>query len=123
MFYEKFWPSVFEKPFRKNRLVSLVCIFVLSFSAVALAGGGGGDAHQTKFKSPRKQLKQARKLIRKGELAEAENMLRRLIQRKPQMAEAKLNLARIFLKQNKLGEAYDISFDVAKKNPNNSDYR
>ena len=118
MFYEKFCSSVFELPFRKNRLVSIICLIVFCFSTFAFAEIG--DVQQTGFKSTKKQLKQVRKLIRKGELNKAETVLLRLLQRNPQLDAAKLNLARIFLKQNRLDEAYNLSYDVALKNPNNS---
>lgn len=117
MVYEKYWSSFFEIPFRKNRLVSLVFMFVLSFSSFVFAEN---DTYQTNYKNAKKQLKQAEKLIRKGELGEAETVLRQILQKDPQMADAKLHLARIFLKQKQITKAYNLAFEVALKDPDNA---
>jgi tetratricopeptide (TPR) repeat protein len=68
----------------------------------------------------RQQVKQADKLARKGQIAEAEKILRGIIEREPKHSTAKLKLAYLLLKQKNLLEAYDLSLEIAKNEPKNS---
>ncbi|MDQ3323874.1 MAG: tetratricopeptide repeat protein, partial [Acidobacteriota bacterium] len=70
--------------------------------------------------NPRQLIKQAKKLARRGEFAEAEKILRRAVRANPRESKAKLNLAAVLLKQRQLLEAYELSFEVAKTEPKNS---
>src|SRR5687768_8587860 len=65
-------------------------------------------------------MKQAEKLVRKGEFEQAEKILRQVIASHPRESKAKLDLAYIFLKQRRLIEAYDLAYPVAKDEPKNS---
>ncbi|HVE58377.1 MAG TPA: aspartyl protease family protein, partial [Pyrinomonadaceae bacterium] len=68
----------------------------------------------------RQQIKQAEKLAKKGSVAEAEKLLRQILEREPSHSTAKLKLAYLLLKQKRLLEAYNLSFEVAKNEPKNS---
>jgi tetratricopeptide (TPR) repeat protein len=68
----------------------------------------------------RATIKQAEKLRRKGNFKEAETMLRQISKENPTDSKAKLSLGYVLLKERKLYEAYDISFDVARTEPKNA---
>jgi tetratricopeptide (TPR) repeat protein len=68
----------------------------------------------------KKLLKQAERFVRQGNLREAENIYKRLVERDADSSEAKLGLAFVYLKQRRIVEAYDISFPIAKAEPKNS---
>ena len=78
------------------------------------------DIQQINSEDSRKLTRQAKKLVRKGKISEAEILLRRALEINPGSSEAKLNLAHILVKQRRLLEAYDLSFNVAKNEPKNS---
>lgn len=115
MKFKVFLIGVFQFPFHRKRLANLICLSILTFSICAAASD---DVHQVEDS---KQLsKQAEKLVRKGEFAAAEKILRRVLAMNPQNSKAKLSLAYILFKQKRLLEAYELSFPVAKTEPENS---
>ncbi len=65
-------------------------------------------------------LRSVDKLIAKGDLAEAERTLRAATVDNPQDSSVKLKLAFTLMKMRLFGEAYDLSFAVAKAEPTNS---
>ncbi|MBK9155119.1 MAG: aspartyl protease family protein [Chloracidobacterium sp.] len=69
---------------------------------------------------PKRLLKQAEKLIRRGEFAEAERMLNEASKALGDDPYPKLRLAQLFIKQRRLTEAYDIAFPEAKAEPKNA---
>ena len=103
--------------FRKICLVSIICAFIFSLSSIAFAKGNN---HQKAFKNDKKQLKRAKKLIRKEELNRAETILRGILKRQPEMANAKLQLARVYIKKKRITEAYNLAYDVALEDANNA---
>ena len=112
-----FWSGVFQFPFHKKRLIPLVCLSVIAFSTMVSAGG---DIQQADTRDAKQLVKQAEKLTRKGEYAEAEKLLRRVIAANPRLSDAKLALAYLQLKQRLLLEAFDTAFPVAQAEPKNS---
>lgn len=95
-------------------------IFLAIFlSAVAAASMNGADDIQVNTDS-RQLLKQADKFVKRGELAEAEKIFRRVVELSPNNSPAKLGLAYVWLKQRRLIDAYDLSFPIAKAEPKNS---
>ena len=118
MKYKVFLTGVFQFPFHIKHLVSFIFIGLLlaGFAVSALAN----DDTQQVSEDVRQLIKQAEKLTRKGDTAQAEEILRRALKIEPQDAKIKLALAYILLKQRKLIEAYDLSFEVAKNDPKNS---
>lgn len=109
--------GIIQIPFHKKRLITLLCLAVLTLSAIVSANE---DIHQTDTEDPRALIKKAGKLTRKGEIAEAETILRRVLKITPQDSKTKLELAHNLLKQKKLNESYQLSFEVAKADPENS---
>ncbi len=110
--------GVFRFPFQTKRLAVFV-LTVLFVASLPLGGRANDDVQQIE-EDTRQQIKQADKLTRKGNLAEAQKILRQIIQRNPQHSTAKLKLAYLLLKQKNLIEAYDLSFEIAKAEPKNS---
>lgn len=111
--------GVFQLPFHFKRFIVLSsnCLLLLGFVSVVRASA---DARQTDAADIKQQTRQAKKLTDKGEFAEAEKILRRVIEANPQNAKAKLNLAYVLIKQRQLLEAYDLSLETARAEPNNS---
>ena len=103
-------------PFRFSHFAAAAFICI----AASLAASGATDIQQVDTESSRQLVKQAEKLIRKGDLIEAEKVLRRAIDAGPDNSDAKLKLAFVCVKQRHLLEAYEISFKVAKAEPKNS---
>ena len=95
-------------------LTAIICCLT-TFSAI-----GANDIQQINSESPRQLVKQADKFIKKGNLIEAEKLLRRAIDAGPDNSEPKLRLAFICVKQRRLVEAYELSFNIAKAEPKNS---
>ena len=120
MRFKCFLFSFFYFPFRAARLsvLFLICLPPICFSSIVLANG---DVQQSDTSENLQQLvKQANKLARRGEFAEAEKILRRAAGINPQDTKIKLNLAYVLIKQRQLPEAYDFSIAVAKAEPKNS---
>lgn len=110
--------GVFRFPFQTKRFAAfaVVVLFVIGVPFLALAS----DDVQQIDEDTRQQIKQADRLARKGNAAEAEKLLRQILQKNPKHSTAKLKLAYLLLKQKSLGEAYDLSYEVAKAEPKNS---
>lgn len=68
----------------------------------------------------KKLIKQSVKLTRKGDLAEAEKVLRRAVGLNGIRSDAKIELAFVLAKQRRLTEAYDLVFPIAKAEPKNA---
>jgi Flp pilus assembly protein TadD/predicted aspartyl protease len=81
----------------------------------------GSDVQQTGPDDVRQLRKQAQKLVRRGDLVQAEKLLRHAVEISPMFSAAKLDLAYVLVKQHRLLEAYELSFGVAKSEPQNSD--
>jgi thioredoxin-like negative regulator of GroEL/predicted aspartyl protease len=116
MKFNVFLNGIFPNSFRVRRLlcaglVSLVC-FLLALPSLAADAGQTENAAQL--------IKQAGKLSKKGNLIEAEKLLRRALEINPETSAAKLDLAYLLVKQRRLNEAYDLSFSIAKAEPKNS---
>jgi superkiller protein 3 len=111
--------GIFQFPFHPKRLIVLcfICLPFVFFSSTAFAGE---DIQQTDAGNTRQLIKLAKKLTDKGEFAEAEKVLRRVIEINPQESKAKLNLAYVLVKQRALLEAYNYSIEVVKAEPKNS---
>lgn len=91
---------------------------ILTFFCAPLRAGS--DTLQVEPESLRQVIKQADKLARKGNLIEAEKLLRRALELNPKENRAKIKLAYVLMKQKHLLEAYDLSLAVAKAEPENA---
>ena len=118
MKYADFLTDVFQFPFHKKKVIFLIsaCLLMVSFTATATKV----SVQQTEAAEAKQLIKQAEKLTRRGELVEAENLLRGIIERSPENSAAKLALGYTLLKQRRLVEAYDLSIAVARAEPKNS---
>lgn len=116
MFYKCFPLDGFHVPFRVSRLLFLFLIG-LTFTIFNLAEN---SAPPPQVADTRQLIKQAQKLAERGEFAEAEKILRQVVQIAPQESKARLDLAYVLIKQRQFSEAYDFSVEVAKAEPKNS---
>ena len=98
----------------------LIFCAVLIFSPVA-AANEDVQVQQVETEEVRKLLKQADKLTKKGNLIEAETLLRRGLEQNLENTKIKLGLAVVLMKQRRLFEAYTFAVEVAKLEPQNSD--
>ena len=110
--------GVFRFPFQTKRF-AVFAVVVLFVVGLPVFGAAGDDVKQIE-ENNRQLIKQADKLAKKGSTAEAEKILRLIIERNPNHSNAKLKLAYLLLKQRNLAEAYNLSFGVAENEPNNS---
>ena len=105
-----------KKYFSFHRAILLAWTFlaICSFAPSVLAA----DAQTAE--DPKQQLRQAQKLVRRGEFSEAEKILRRVLAVNPQNSECKLALAFALLKQKQIVAAYEQSLAVAQAEPKNA---
>ena len=99
-------------------------VIVLSVFALALFAPLGAlaeaDQQQLPSNDAKSLFKQARKEDRKWRFDSAERLYRQAIQLDPKFTDAKLALAYLLARRHSLQEAYEISFAVAKAEPNNA---
>lgn len=103
-------------PFHKKKFSVLLSICLLAAAAAAANESVG----QAKSAESRQLIKQAEKMTRRGELPEAEKILRELVETNPRNSAAKLALGRNLLKQRRITEAYNLSYEVARSEPKNA---
>ena len=120
MKYIFFSAGITQIPFHSKRLFGLTFIFILVIGT-ATAAPIYNDTQDADSNNIRQLIKQAEKLARRGETAEAEKTLRIVLQSNPDEKKAKLALAYMLLKQRRFVEAYKLSTEVLKKEPENAD--
>lgn len=99
-----------------KKFLYLLAILTISVTfAAANAPSGKLDVEDAQ-----ELVKQAEKLMRKGQLPEAEKILRRAVAQYPKDSPAKLALAYLLLKQKKLVEAFNLALSIAQADPKNS---
>jgi tetratricopeptide (TPR) repeat protein len=106
--------NVFFLPFVFKRFVTL-CFLSLLPGAWAFADVGQADVEDS-----RRLYKQAQKLSKKRQFAEAETLFRRALKINPQSSDAKIELAHLLNKQRRLIEAYNLAVEVARVEPKNA---
>lgn len=102
-----------------------VSMLLRAFLCLALLTGAGAviasdDVQRIEPQETKKLLKQAKKLYRDGNAAEAERILKRVIATNPQHAQAKLDLAYIYVRKKRLVDAYNYAYEVAREDKQNS---
>lgn len=107
----------FYLPFQPKRFNRFSWI-ILILTALCLPVSAADDIQLTDIQNSRQAVKQAEKLARKGNMMEAEKLLRRFLEQNTADAPTKLSLSYILLKQRKLAESYKISYEVAKSDKN-----
>lgn len=75
---------------------------------------------QTQIEDERQFLKNSEKMIRKGEINQSEELLRRYLLGNPTSVKAKLLLSYVLLKKRNFVESYKISFEIAKNDNKNA---
>ena len=119
MKYRNFTTIVFRFPFHKKKFICSISVCLLT-AFFALSAAANDNVRQSEASERKQSMKQAGKLTRNGELDKAEKILRELVERDPQDSKAKLGLSHVLLKQRRILEAYDLSFEIAKAEPKNS---
>jgi len=89
-------------------------------AAAGAAAFGAADIQQPDSDEFRQLIKQSDKLVKKGNLPEAERLLLRALDLNKDDADTRLRLAFVYLKERRLRSAYETSFGVAKADPKNS---
>lgn len=102
-------------PFQTKRFFCFTWISIILLSSFATVFAKD-DIKQIDVKEVKQLLKQAEKLTRKGNLLEAEKIIREAIEKSGD-TKARLFLSYVLLKQRRFVESYDISFEIAKKDP------
>lgn len=108
--------AVFTECGRLCALAALTVSLLVCFS-VAI---DGADVQKADTEESRRLLKLADRLTRKGDLAQAEEVLRKAIEAAGGDSLPKLRLAQLYVKQRRFSEAYGISFPIAKAEPKNA---
>ena len=119
MKYKNFSTIVFQVPFHKKKFICSLAICFLT-AVFTLSATANNNLRQSVTSETKQLIRQAEKLTRKGELDKAEKILREIVERDPQNSKAKLGLSHVLLKQRRILEAYDLSFEIAKAEPKNS---
>ncbi len=101
-----------QLPFRLPR--------VLLFLSLLAVPAFANDDIKPISDDPKSLVKQAEKLIKKGDFAGAEEMFKRAVEARPNDAEIKLKLAYLYVRTRRLVEAYELSYPIAKDDPKNS---
>ena len=120
MNYENYLLNAVRFPFHKKKIAALISICLLAVGLAAANESIGQTAKPAKSGESQQLIKQAEKMTRRGELPEAEKMLRGIVEANPKDSSAQLALSHNLLKQRRFNEAYDISYEVAKTEPKNS---
>jgi tetratricopeptide (TPR) repeat protein len=101
-------------PFQTKRFLRFTWIYLIA-AACCLPISASDEVQD--FDNSRQLIKQAERLTRKGNLYEAENLLRRAVKQDPNDLKAKLGLSFILLKTRQMLESYEIALETAKADP------
>src|SRR4029079_10184258 len=101
-------------------LIKRAAGIALIAAAAGAAAFGAADIQQPDSDEFRQLIKQSDKLVKKGNLPEAERLLLRALDLNKDDADTRLRLAFVYLKERRLRSAYETSFGVAKADPKNS---
>jgi len=102
-------------PTSRSRVRSTLITLILILLALGLADAAPEPSDETS-----KLVRKGVKLTRAGSYEEAEAILRQAVELSSGRSDARLELAFVLIKQRKLREAYNISFDIAADEPKNS---
>ena len=109
-----FSPSSFSSSYRRMLLIFVV-VPILVLPAFASA-----DIQQVKSDDLRTLLKDGERALRRGEYTDAEKHFTRAAEIAPANSAPRVRLAFVHIKQRRLRDAYNISFEVAKSEPKNA---
>lgn len=106
--------------FRQLIWFAVSAVLLVSSPPMTARAAAGNDTQQAGTIDPRQAVKQSDKSSRKGNFAEAEQTLRRALVQNPNHSKLKIKLAFVLMKQKRLLEAYDLSYETARAEPRNS---
>src|SRR5688572_16506158 len=113
MQYSGFRINLFLDPSLRLKRLRFAFLLILTASFAASAS----QPQQSVNDEAKKLIKQAAKLVRKGEMSRAESALRRAVEIDPARSDSRVELAYILTKRRQLLEAYELSLAVAKAEP------
>ena len=114
-------PAFFRSDFVGTpALINRVAAIALVAVATTISTVAGPDIRQVSGDDIKAMLKRSDRLVRRGEYMEAEKVLKQAVEIYPSHSVPKLRLALVYVKQRRLGEAYDLSFSIAKAESTNS---
>lgn len=119
---DRYFPTIKIRvyfPFHKKKFACAVWIY-LALAGFAGLTAASSDVQQLQAIEAKQLIKQAKKLVRRGEFIEAEKILRQIVERNPKDSNGKLALSYVLFKLGSLPEAYKNSLEVAQKEPRNS---
>ena len=102
-------------PSKRTRFTLFV---IIMFSVLFATAGLPVRAAETD--EVKKLIKKAAKLARRGQLPDAEALLKRAVEMDVERSETRVELAFVLARQRKLIEAYELSFKVAEAEPGNA---
>lgn len=108
----------FCNSFRSTVTLRLFCAGMLLICAAGNISASNDDVQN--IQDSKQLVKQAEKQYRKGNLDEAESLYRRAVAQDATNSGTKLKLAYLLLKKRNINEAYEISYNVAQKEPKNA---
>lgn len=114
MQFKIFRADLLKAAFKKS---SVLFIFLLLASSTAFATE---DVQETDGQTLKEMLSSAEKLSRRGDIDEAEKILRRAIATYPKDVNVRLGLAHVLIKQKHLRAGFDMAYAVAEADPKNS---
>jgi tetratricopeptide (TPR) repeat protein len=101
------------------RFESLFLAALLFFVTLPVAATSP-DVQKANPDDAKRLVKQADRSIKRGQLVEAEGLLRRAVEANPKDSNAKLRLAYVYVKLRRLVDAYELAMPVVKAEPKNS---
>ena len=95
--------------------ILLTALILSATQPTAQASGGAAAADEIKD-----HIKKAAKLVRRADLIEAEELLRKAIEINPSRSDSKVELGFVLTKQRRLLEAYELLLPIAQAEPKNT---
>ena len=112
-----FWDSSALRRRAASALLLVACVLMVATTAFP---NSADDVQQLAGQDVKQALKQAEKLTKKGNLLEAERLLRAALATEPSNSRVQSSLSYVFLKQRRFLEAYTIALEAAKSDSKNS---
>ena len=97
-----------------------VTFSIFLMTVVTITAFAANDIAQVRAGEARQMIKEGDKLVRRGQLAEAEKVFERAATQYPHASLIKVKLAYVYVKQRRLADAYELSLPVAKAEPRNA---
>ena len=99
---------------RLYTLAAMTVMLLSLFGGAAHTSANVSDVQKLDTAESRRLLKLAEKLVRKGDLVQAEQTLQKAIEAAGADSLPKLRLAQLYIRQRRYTDAYNLSFPIAK---------